>query len=265
MKLKPVPSLRRGNLRAGTASAESDAAEPRILAETGADGAPRILEHGASDVRGVIDNATTDRLYGWAWDAAHPGARLKVELRLAGEVVANTIADFVRPDLAKGGIGDGCHAFEFPLVPAWIERKDELTAVAFGADGTEFPVPMRIRRAEEGPAGAAVVARAIEALAQDQAAIRAEFAALRDRANLLPDAAAVAAVNAQQEDLLRKVEQLELWLDGRLGDADLRGEGAGRGRLDPWQAVLIAVLASAASAALAVTVARYVLVGAGAG
>ena len=32
-----------------------------------------------SDVRGLIDNATADRLYGWAWDAAHPGYRVKVE------------------------------------------------------------------------------------------------------------------------------------------------------------------------------------------
>ena len=248
MKLKPVPSARRA-ARDLPRSDDEPAPEPRL----------------PSDVRGVIDNATADRLYGWAWDANHPGARLRVELRLAGEAVANTIADFVRPDLARNGIGDGCHAFEFPLVPAWIERRGELTCVAFGADGTEFPIAIRIRRPEEaspGIASAARISHAIEALQGEQAALRAELAALSDRTGALPEAQAMAAIAAAQDELTRKVEQLELWLtrlDGRLGDADLRAQAAGSGRLDRWQAVLIAVLASASSAALAVAVARYVM------
>lgn len=244
MKLKPVPSARRA---------------ARDLPAS--DDAPTTEPPATSDVRGVIDNATSDRLYGWAWDANHPGARLRVELRLAGEVVANTIADFVRPDLARTGVGDGCHAFEFPLVPAWIERRAELTAVAFGADGTEFPIAMRLRRTGEGaPAAAAQIVRALEAMQGEQEGIRAELAALRDRAGSLPEAGAVAAMRHSQDELHRKVEQLELWLtrlDGQLGDADLRGDAAGSGRLDIWQSVLIAVLASASSAALGVVVARH--------
>ena len=245
MKLKPVPSARRA---------------ARDL--QGSDAPPDVAAQPSSDVRGAIDNATADRLYGWAWDAANPGARLKVELRLAGDPVANTIADFVRPDLAKSGIGDGCHAFEFPLIPAWIERKAELTAVAFGADGNEVPISMRLRRPEDTGAAAAAtqIARALDNLQGEQAAIRTEFAALRERADQLPEAAAVAAIQDAQETLQRKVDQLELWLarlDARLGDADLQARGAGGGRLDVWQSVLIAVLASASSAALAVAVARF--------
>lgn len=245
MKLKPVPSARRP-----------------VRDLQGSDAPPDMAPPPSSEVRGAIDNATADRLYGWAWDAANPGARLKVELRLAGEPVANTIADFVRPDLAKSGVGDGCHAFEFPLIPAWIERRAELTAVAFGADGIEVPISMRPRRPEEAASGAigAQVARALDNLQGEQASIRAEFAALRNLADQLPDAAAVAAVHEAQETLHQKVEQLELWLarlDARLGDADLRARGEGSGRLDVWQAVLIATLASASSAALAVAVARF--------
>lgn len=264
MKLKPLPSVRRIVPRdAPETVAQETVAQETVAPETIAPARPRPAH--ASDVQGVIDNATADRLYGWAWDASSPGARLKVELRLAGEVVANTIADFVRPDLAKNGIGDGCHAFEFPLIASWLERRNELTAVALGTDGTEFPIAMRIRRAEEGgPAAPAQILRAIEALAAEQQSIRAEFAALRDRAGQLPEAAAVAAVNAQQQELTRKVEQLELWLtrlDGHLGDASRTGGADARGRLDTWQAIMIAVLASATSAALAVTVARYLMTG----
>lgn len=264
MKLKPVPAARRP-VRDLPRSDTRDSAHGVDLARSGAAREAELPEPeapAASDVRGVIDNATTDRLYGWAWDANHPGARLKVELRLAGEVVANTIADFVRPDLARSGVGDGCHAFEFPLIPSWIERRAELTAVAFGVDGAEYPIAMRIRRPEDGPAAAAQITRAVEGLLAEQQAVRAEFAALRDRANALPDAASVAAIGAAQDELARKVEQLELWLtrlDGRLGDAALRAQGGGAGRLDKWQAVLIAVLASTASAALAVAVSRYFL------
>lgn len=246
MKLKPVPTARRA---------------ARDLPRS--DDPTEIDQQPASDVRGLIDNATADRLYGWAWDASYPGTRLKVELRLAGEVVANTIADFVRPDLARTGVGDGCHAFEFPLVPAWIERRSELTAVAFGADGTEFPIAMRLRRTEEGgPATAAQLLRALESLQGEQEAIRAEFAAMRDAADRLPEASAVAAIHDAQETLQRKVEQLELWLtrlDGRLGEADLLSQGAGSGRLDKWLAVLIAALAAASSAALAVIISRFYL------
>ncbi len=242
MKLKPVPSARR--LTRDLPGSDDAAGET----------SPE------SDVRGLIDNATADRLYGWAWDARHPGARLKVELRLAGEVIANTIADFVRPDLARMGVGDGCHAFEFPLVPAWIERRSELTAVAFGVDGTEYPVAMRLRRSDD-TAGAATahIVRALETLQGDQEGIRAELRALSERAEGLPDMGAVAAMRHAQVELERKVEHLELWLtrlDARLSDATMQAETDGGVRLDVWQAALVAVLASATSAALAFIVAR---------
>lgn len=247
MKLKPVPTARR--LARDLPSSEDHAAE-----------SPQT-----SDVRGLIDNATADRLYGWAWDAAHPGARLKVELRLAGEVIANTIADFVRPDLARTGVGDGCHAFEFPLVPAWIERRSELTAVAYGVDGGECPIAMRLRRTDDNAAPGAATAqivRALETLQGDQEGLRAELRTLRERTEGLPDMGTVAAMRHAQDSLERKVEQLELWLtrlDDRLGEVTLRDVPEGGTRLDVWQAALIAVLASGVSAGLGFIFARQFL------
>ncbi len=242
MKLKPAPSLRR---------VPRDAARTAEAPEARGAAAPR------SDVRGLIDNATADRLYGWAWDAAYPGRRLKIELRLAGEVVANTIADFVRPDLAKLGVGDGCHAFEFPLTPDWAARKSDLTAVAFGVDGTEVPIAMRIRRPEEMAGMPGQLQRVVEAILNDQQQLRADIAALREEAGRAP-AAVLEGLAASQEDLARKVEAVEIWLtrlDGRLGDApagERPGAAAPRGSVDLWEAVLFAVLAGACSAALAV-------------
>ncbi len=243
MKLKPVPSGRRA-VRLQEEEASSLGPPP----------APP-----PSDVRGLIDNATSDRLFGWAWDASSPGRRLKVELRLAGEIVANTIADFARPDLAKNGVGDGCHAFEFPLIPDWAERRAELTAVALGADGSEFPIAVRVRRQDDAQV-ATQMQRVVEGMVADQQQIRREFSDLRERAAQLPDAAAVDGIAKAGQEMQQRLDSLEIWitrLDGRLGGIVAPRDTGGTGRLDPWQAVLIAVLASAASAGLALAAARW--------
>jgi hypothetical protein len=199
-------------------------------------------------IQALIDNATADRLYGWAWNAADPEQRLAIELRLGETTVAGTIADLARPDLADNGIGDGCHAFEFALRPEWIERRGELSAVVRCEDGAEVPVAVRIRRPDDAQI-ATHLQRAVERLAAEQAELRQDVAARPDPAS----------------GLRERLDQLELWvarLDARLGDGAAApptqaGTGAaGGGGLDPWQAALIAVLASASSAALALAIAR---------
>jgi hypothetical protein len=199
-------------------------------------------------VRALIDNATADRLYGWAWNAAEPDQRLTVELRLADRAVASTTADLARPDLADNGIGDGCHAFEFPLRPEWIARRGELSAVIRCEDGAEVPVAVRVRRPDDAQVSTQLQ-RAVERLAAEQASLRREVAAR-------PDVA---------PELRERLDHLELWvarLDARLGEAATVAAprtgtgGGGIGGVDPWLAALVAVLSSASSAALAVAVAR---------
>jgi hypothetical protein len=200
-------------------------------------------------IRALIDNATADRLYGWAWNAAEPDQRLTVELRLADRAVASTTADLARPDLADNGIGDGCHAFEFPLRPEWIARRGELSAVIRCEDGAEVPVAVRVRRPDDAQVSTQLQ-RAVERLAAEQASLRREVTAR-------PDVA---------PELRERLDHLELWvarLDARLGEAAAvaaprtgTGGGGGIGGVDPWLAALVAVLSSASSAALAVAVAR---------
>lgn len=68
-------------------------------------------------IEGRIDALHDNRIYGWSWDRANPTHRLEVEIRVetaAGGslLLGRCVADRPRDDLAGGGIGDGCHAFE---------------------------------------------------------------------------------------------------------------------------------------------------------
>lgn len=63
-------------------------------------------------VNGYIDAITGNRIYGWAWDAQQPKAKIIVRLMAKGETVGIVSADLPREDLKASGIGDGAHAFE---------------------------------------------------------------------------------------------------------------------------------------------------------
>src|SRR4051812_45000190 len=186
----------------------------RVAEDEAADAAQRP----ASELRGMVDNAMENRVYGWAWDASYPNYRVPLELRLAGEVMATTTADHARPDLAANGVGDGCHAFAFAVLPEWLARTGELSVTALGGDGSPYPIPVRLFRPDDPPVTSRVQ-RAVEVVAAEQQAIRAEHAELRAIAAQLPQAEAVAAMLRGNEAMNRRLDELELWiarLDARL-------------------------------------------------
>ncbi len=202
----------------------------------------------AAEIRGLVDNATPDRLYGWAWNAAAAAERLTVEARLGGVTVHATVADLARPDLAKAGVGDGCHAFEIPLEAEWIRRRSELAIIARAADSTEAPVPVRLRRAAlEGED----MQRTVEALVAGQRRLHEELRVLSAR---MPDGAGVALQGLAQShaDLQERLEVLAIWLtrvDERLAALPAASEpppprGGG------WTLVLGGVLGGLAAGAL---------------
>lgn len=212
-----------------------------------------------SDVRGVIDSVTPDRLYGWAWDHGHPTHRVPVLLRIAGRTVAEGVADMLRADLAKAGIGDGFHAFELPLDADMRDRMADVTVVALGADGREFQIAARLPRREEAPAGTPLQ-RVVDGVIAEQREMRRELAALRDRTERLPAAEAVEAARRLGEEVETRFSHLEIWLtrlDAALADLTVEPEPRARGGIDPWQAVLYAILASLSVGALAAAAARW--------
>lgn len=194
-----------------------------------------------AELHGLVDNAAPDRLYGWAWNATVPQERVAVELRLAAAAVFRTQANFARPDLAKAGIGDGCHAFEIPLEPDWIRRRAELSVVARAEDGTEFNVPIRIRR-PPGEAAADGANRTVEALVASHRRIHEELRAIGARQ---PDAAVLEDLRQAQQGLAAQVDTLMLWLtrvDERLAAMPVDVPPAPRRGPDRWTLLLAMVL-----------------------
>lgn len=177
---------------------------------------PADAQGNPPDVRGLADAISQDRLYGWAFDAANPGARLKVELRLDGQTLATTTADLPRPDLAKNGIGDGCHAFEFAVTPQQMARHAGFSLVAT-AGGRSFPVAMRFRQPQPQQAGAAPAAGvAVQAQVAETRRMREELTALTQRVAALPDAATMRTILEQNAALAEQLRQGLGALDQRL-------------------------------------------------
>ena len=92
------------------------------------------------DVVGYVEAATADRILGWAWAPGAPDLRAAIELRLGDTVVANTVADLLRADLASNGIGDGRHAYEIAIPPEVRDRVAELRVFARAGDGVAMPI-----------------------------------------------------------------------------------------------------------------------------
>ena len=101
---------------------------------------------GASDAVGALEVVTAARIAGWAADRRAFDRHVEVEIRIGEEVIARVDADRQRGDLARAGLGNGIHGFEWrPAEPIPVERLAQVEAFALmGADGGRtIPLPKR--------------------------------------------------------------------------------------------------------------------------
>lgn len=82
-------------------------------------------------VEGHVDEVTCGSVSGWAWNAATPAQRLRLEVRADGVPVGSAWADRARDDLAEAGKTDGTISFGFsPDPPRHLDPASEITVVA---------------------------------------------------------------------------------------------------------------------------------------
>lgn len=121
--------------------------------------ASQALASDVAEVTGFIEAATADAVLGWAWSPLSPQARVTIELRLGGAVLAEVSADASRDDLVASGIGDGCHAFAIPVPASARARLAELQvtgrvgggeAVLLGRPPSADGVADRLDRLQKG-------------------------------------------------------------------------------------------------------------------
>ena len=91
-------------------------------------------DRSASEIVGYVEAVTDTAALGWTW---RPGtdAKIVVELRLGAQVIAKSLADGLREDLAQSGIGDGRHAFTLPIPETVRSRSSDLCVFAIGEGG----------------------------------------------------------------------------------------------------------------------------------
>jgi hypothetical protein len=149
--------------------------------------------------------------------------RLAIGLVAGGRVVARTVADQAREDLARNGIGDGAHAFSFALDPGMRDAA-ALEVVVLGPDGPMMRLPAA------GEAGQPVLLQLQRGLATIAAGQRALLKAVQAPPAKGADLdEMVAALAAQQDRIEKAVGALEIFvtrLDNRLAALDEARTGA---------------------------------------
>ncbi len=177
--------------------------------------APRPAATGPA-VTGYVEAITATAALGWVWT---PGQAepLTVELRLGPEVVAEAVADGLRPDLARSGIGEGRHAFTLKTPERLRTRLAELRVFARTAGGAA--VPLGSVPAEDGVAERLVqLGRGMEMLIGSQRVLHRNVQAAllaAPQADAQPGAQAgvsLADVAAAQAALADSVATLELFV-----------------------------------------------------
>jgi glycosyltransferase involved in cell wall biosynthesis len=89
-------------------------------------------------LRGHLAHVSRGWLAGWAWDSAQGDAPVALEVLDNGVHIASVVANMYRQDLAREGIGDGRHGFEF-FIPGGLSPDIRHTLhVRRESDGAEL-------------------------------------------------------------------------------------------------------------------------------
>lgn len=213
-------------------------------------------------VNGYIDAIANNRIYGWAWDAQKPDARITVRLQAGGTTVGIIAADMLREDLKANGIGDGAHAFETAM-PAGVSPNDlSLLAVCPDTGETVELSPRAVVR-HQPSAGGQDLRTAVETLAKSHGFIHKKLqtmaaAMAESRRNGVPetDVVPLPDVSAGSASRVQSVEEAIMRFDTLLKRQEETIQAL-RGRpVDPLPRLLAAAATVMSVAALLIALVK---------
>jgi hypothetical protein len=193
-----------------------------------------------SDLRGRVDAIEDGRVYGWAWDASRPQTHLTIKIFSDEDLVAETVADKLRVDLRRNGIGDGAHSFDIALPRECADASLKIVAVhpEGGAD-LDLHAPSDEQRALEAafstPLGPILdrLEAAIVAQRRIQIGHTNSLRQLTDATRQLADVAAadggvaksIQELRDGQQSIAKRLTELEVFMvrfDGLVGEFQRR-------------------------------------------
>ncbi len=196
-------------------------------------------------VTGYVEALTATAALGWVWT---PGsaAPLTVALRLGPETLAEAVADGLRDDLARSGIGDGRHAFTLPVPQSARPRLAELRVFALTPGGAA--VPLGSPPAEDGVSERlAQLQRGLEMLVGSQRVLHRNLqSVLLSKAEATPGPD-LAAVQASLQDGITTLELFVIRLEDKLARLATPPAAPARPRWALGGVALLAVSALATS------------------
>lgn len=226
----------------------------------------------AGSTVGYIDVVEQRRIAGWAWCRRRPEMQVDVEIRVDDQIVGRARADRLRSDLARGGVGDGRHAFEVVLdEPLAADQKTRIAGLALCPGGTGVPMVNRtvktlVKTSAEGApqaSDASYVPPILEAIAGLQKAMEDRWRTLAAEIRSIGGSHAAAArlgeekledVRATLETLSRQLSVVEVFqarLDAAVAAIVSRNDAGSAGRrADRGLTVAVAALSLISCASL---------------
>jgi tetratricopeptide (TPR) repeat protein len=77
---------------------------------------------------GRVEGVRGSHLIGWVWDRSSPDSRVELDILVRDKPVTRVVANRMRGDLRRAGIGDGAHGFEWMVEPSLVDG-DESVAI----------------------------------------------------------------------------------------------------------------------------------------
>lgn len=160
---------------------------------------------------GHVDTLANSMLTGWAFNSASPNEHLTIVVQDGSRRVATGVANIVRPDLPKAGVGAGDHAFKIELPPD-VRSLDGLIVIAQSVGNGERVLPGTAASGKAESASTAQDGR-IAQLTEDLERLRRRLDGIEGEGGMIDDPDELAARLQRLESRMESAEVFFVRID----------------------------------------------------